>query len=78
MPHVGCDVVVAFYGYAGGARTATLRFEGQVPTRATTGSDVVLEDTLAFPGGTGLDASGPTASTCPASPSMRSRVCTWS
>lgn len=56
VPHVGCDFTVAFYGYAAGAHTATLRFEGQAPTRASTGSDVVLEDSLTFQGGKGLDA----------------------
>jgi hypothetical protein len=60
VPHVTCDFTVAFYGYAAGSHTAHLTFEGQAPTRATSGSDVVLDDTLTFSGGKGgstLDAS---------------------
>jgi hypothetical protein len=60
VPHVSCDFTVAFYGYAGGSRTAQLTFEGQPPTLPTSGSRVILADSVTFTGGKGgstLDAS---------------------
>jgi LPXTG-motif cell wall-anchored protein len=61
-PHVDCDFALEFFGYDKGDLQAKISFELQAPTRRPSGSQVLLEDTLAIGedaagGATDLDAS---------------------
>lgn len=61
-PHVTCQFAIEFYGYDKGDLNASVTFELQSPTKRTSGSQVLLTDTLPIGGdpaggGTDLDAS---------------------
>jgi hypothetical protein len=61
-PHVDCEFAVEFSGYDRGDLTASVRFELQAPTLRSSGSQVLLTDTLGIGedpagGATDLDAS---------------------
>jgi hypothetical protein len=61
-PHVDCEFALEFFGYDKGDLQAKISFELQAPTRRPSGSQVLLEDTLAIGedaagGATDLDAS---------------------
>src|SRR3954470_23915833 len=48
-PHVGCQLLIQWYGFDAGARTTTVTFDAQPPTGTGQGQ-TLLTDTFTFTG----------------------------